>query len=443
MSASRRKHLMWFSNDCRLHDNTTLLQASQQADALVCLYCIDQQWFESNRYGTKRMGQHRLRFLMETLHDLDEQLKKLGQRLVVRIGNPVKIVSELVQRYNIDNVYRSVNTGLYEQRQWQQLQHALPDVEWHQFDTHTLLDRAQVQQLESFPTTFSEFRRIVENWDIDIPMIVPAALPTHLPVSEVALNCPSTLGNGDTLFRGGETAAFDHCGYYFSSELPLTYLDTRNELDGWPHSSKLSPWLALGCLSPKWILLNVHEYQANHGQSKSVYWLFFELLWREYFQWYAHTHGSNLFAFKGIAKSAPVTTFYGERFRKWCQGSTPYPLVNACMKQLNSTGYLSNRGRQIAASCLVNELQCDWRAGAYYFEEQLTDYDAATNWGNWQYIAGVGADPRGGRHFNIEKQTELYDPDHDYIKRWQGHTHQYSMDSTDMVDWPILQSGKH
>ena len=106
------------------------------------------------------------------------------------------------------------------------------------------------------------------------------------------------------------------------------------------------------------------------------------------------------------------------------------------MRQLNETGYMSNRGRQIAASALINELGLDWRCGAAYFEQQLIDYDPASNWGNWQYIAGVGADPRGGRHFSIEKQTALYDPRGEYIARWRGELGRSYGDAVDQVDWP-------
>ena len=107
------------------------------------------------------------------------------------------------------------------------------------------------------------------------------------------------------------------------------------------------------------------------------------------------------------------------------------------MKQLNQTGYMSNRARQIVASCLVNELQLDWRFGAAYFQQQLIDYDVAANWGNWQYIAGVGKDTRGPRRFNKDKQTALYDPQFVFIKRWQGASTITAIDQVDMVDWPI------
>jgi len=115
------------------------------------------------------------------------------------------------------------------------------------------------------------------------------------------------------------------------------------------------------------------------------------------------------------------------------------------MKQLNDTGYMSNRGRQIVASCLVNELQCDWRYGAAYFQQQLIDYDPAVNWGNWQYLAGVGADPRGSRRFNLQKQQQTYDPQGLFINAWLGRealqqhdeSHAlYCIDSVDITDWP-------
>ena len=107
------------------------------------------------------------------------------------------------------------------------------------------------------------------------------------------------------------------------------------------------------------------------------------------------------------------------------------------MNELRQTGLLSNRGRQIAASCLVNELGLDWRCGAGYFAQQLLDYDACSNWGNWQYIAGVGADPRGGRHFNLDKQAEIWDAQGTYRRNWAGTTPAGPLDSRDYYDWPI------
>ena len=138
-----------------------------------------------------------------------------------------------------------------------------------------------------------------------------------------------------------------------------------------------------------------------------------------------------------MRQKRPLTTFIPQRFARWCQGETPYPIVNACMKQLNQTGFMSNRGRQLVASCLVHELAVDWRYGAAYFEQQLVDFDVGSNWGNWQYLAGIGADPRGHRRFDLDKQTTMYDPERQFIQRWQGQANQAPMDCTDAADWPI------
>ena len=144
-----------------------------------------------------------------------------------------------------------------------------------------------------------------------------------------------------------------------------------------------------------------------------------------------------LYRFSGLTQKRPLTSYYGQRFYQWCEGKTAWPLVNALMHELNRTGYMSNRGRQIVASCLVNELELDWRCGAGYFEQQLLDYDVGSNWGNWQYFAGVGADPRGGRHFNLVKQTELFDPDGIFIRQWQGELTEPLLTEVDAADWPI------
>ena len=127
---------------------------------------------------------------------------------------------------------------------------------------------------------------------------------------------------------------------------------------------------------------------------------------REFFYWRAQIDGVHLFLPYGVARKKQLRTFDPRQFTRWCRGETNYPLVNALMHQLVRSGFMSNRGRQIAASSLIHDLGVDWRYGAAFFEKHLIDFDVASNYGNWQYIAGVGSDPRGGRRFNIDKQTK-------------------------------------
>jgi deoxyribodipyrimidine photo-lyase len=219
-------------------------------------------------------------------------------------------------------------------------------------------------------------------------------------------------------YQGGESAALNHLKSYFASNAPSSYKTTRNALDEWTHSTKFSAWLANGTLSVKVLLNRLRQYEREVVANGSTYWIWFELLWREYFYWYAIEHQEDLFLFKGIGDYRPSTRHDDQRLAQWQNGETKYPIINACMCQLNHTGYMSNRGRQLVASCFIHELGLDWRYGAAYFEQQLIDYDVGSNWGNWQYLAGVGADPRGSRQFNLKKQTQQHDPNGEFMDKW-------------------------
>ena len=145
--------------------------------------------------------------------------------------------------------------------------------------------------------------------------------------------------------HGGLNSAQTHLKQYFTSAMPSTYKTTRNELDGFNNTTKFSAWLAFGCISAKQVYKAVEDYEQCNTANESTYWIKFELLWREYFKWHALTAGNSLFSFKGQKQTKPLTTFIPNRFSAWCNGTTPYPLVNAIMEELNTTGYISNRAR--------------------------------------------------------------------------------------------------
>jgi len=438
--------LYWFCNDLRLLDNSMLLKAATEVDKLLCVYCFDPLLLLPNRYGLVSMSVNRVSFLKESLIELDKQLHELGQHLLVCNENPVNAIKNLAIEHKVSTIYRSCQIGYYENQQWVALRNQLSNVNFFQTNTLSLYEQDQLPFLSlELPKTFTKFKKAVEHLDIKKPVPLIEFLPVSplkqtdwLREFEKDLNAASKF-NVELDFNAGETAGQKQLKEYFDSGCVNQYKERRNELDGWSNSSKFSPWLANGNLSPRQIYFNLKHYEQEFGANESTYWLFFELLWREYFRWYAHLHGKRLFAFKGIKGLNTLTSFYPERFQKWSNGNTPYPLVNACMKELNATGFLSNRGRQIVASCLVNELAIDWRYGAAYFEQQLLDYDVGSNWGNWQYLAGVGADPRGKRHFDLEKQTKQFCPDGLYINKWQASNPYLCLDSVDAADWPIVE----
>ena len=428
--------VFWFTHDMRLHDNPALMQAKLLVDELVCVYVKDYAWQTSSLYQQPHVSASPQRFLDESLGDLASNLAKIGQRLIVLESEATVALSRLLRDVGATAVFRSETAGWYENRAWEELKKN-KNINFHSVDTQTLFTTNTLPfSLSNLPASFTQFKNAVSK--IEPSKCIPKI--GYLPPPPL-LDYPAFEGHeyksGSSVFRGGERSGLAHLADYFSSDKPLSYKDVRNAIDGWDNSCKFSPWLANGCVSVRQVVATLSDYENNNEANDSTYWIYFELLWREYFHWYALKNGPKLFSFAGIKSRRPLTCFYPERFQKWTNGTTPYPLVNACMKELRETGYLSNRGRQIVASCLVNELAIDWRYGAAYFEQALIDYDVASNWGNWQYLAGVGADTRDKRHFNLEKQTQQFDPDSRYIRLWGGDKGGQALDSVDAADWPI------
>ena len=437
-----KRILYWLQNDLRIDDNPILSELATGQCALDIVFVINPHWFKNNNYQQKPYGVHKQQFLMQSLYELQQELIERGQTLHVLEGEPVSVLKQRIAEQHIDEVVCSEHVGTYEQRQLARLKAHCPHVIFKTTQQDTLFQQSDLPfDLDELPKSFTPFRKMVEA--INIPITI-SALPTGLlpqPITLCAAN-PIELNEhtnyNNAVMHGGLKSAQTHLKQYFSGLLPSTYKITRNELDGFNNTTKFSTWLALGCVSARQVYKAVEAYEHNQITNESTYWIKFELLWREYFKWHALKAGKSLFSFKGQKQTKPLTTFMPNRFAAWCNGSTPYPLVNAIMNELNATGYISNRSRQIAASCLVNELGLDWRYGAAYFEQQLIDYDVAANWGNWQYIAGVGVDPRGGRHFNIEKQTLQFDPHAVYTNKWQGNKNTSTqLDNVNEVDWPI------
>lgn len=439
----KRIGVYWFTHDLRVNDNQLLHKAAQELDELICLYCVPKITSFLQRFAQQhQLGKARQQFIHQSVHELSQSLRRYDQTLLIMDRTPVTVLHHLIENYHVTHLYCDQFAGSDEQQVCTQIKQEFPYLLVSQLANNTLFDQGQLPfPLSELPSTFTQFRKLVEPLDIMLPCSRPSSLPPATNVQLASLHLPLA-AQEQTLYPGGEAAAIVHCQHYFATPSASHYKETRNALDDELSSTKFSPWLALGCVSPKTIVAMLRHYEAQQGQNESTYWIVFELLWREYFYWYARRYQRTLFQFAGIANKRPLTSFYASRYLQWVKGHTPYPIVNACMKQLNETGYLSNRGRQLVASCLIHELGLDWRYGAAYFETQLLDYDVASNWGNWQYLAGVGADPRGSRQFNLDKQTELYDPEQHFIKRWHGEDNVTDIYAVDMADWPIMPEDK-
>lgn len=434
-----RTVLFWFRNDLRLHDQLAL-QAACAPDTLyllpvLCLPDVQQ----TSPWGFARIGPHRRAWWGCAIHSLAQDLQGLGCPLLICSAPASTALPALARAVGADTVVCEAIAAPEEQVDVEALRAAGLHVHtvWHS----SLLDPAALPwPIQQLPTVFTPFQQAVEQAGMRPapPLPKPSALPEWLPGvpaqyvhdSAVALaaftafsgEAPATDPRSAFPYQaptqdGGESGAMAHLAQYLARGLPTHYKRTRNGLVGLDYSSKWSPWLATGALSPRQALAQLRQFEAEHGASDGSYWLWFELLWRDYFRFLHLQHGLALYRTRGLGP-ARDTPHDKTAFAAWCAGQTGQPLVDAALRELAATGYLSNRLRQVAASYLIHDLACDWRAGAAWFEHQLLDYDVYSNQGNWLYIAGRGTDPRGGRRFDPLQQAAAYDPDGAYQRLW-------------------------
>ena len=453
--------LWWVRNDLREHDSPVLAAASE-ADRLVPVYCFDPADYGSQPYGGRdsfefeKTGSHRAAFRREAVADLRDTLRAAGSDLVVREGSPASELAAIADDVDADRLHTQCLPDPEALETEQAVREALGStVECETHWIHTLYHIDDLPSpVSAVNDTYTAFRKAVEA-DSDVrPTVASPTLPplpesiggqvplgrlpavADLPTDDglASLSTPEADSRGVLAFEGGETAGRERLEtYLWERDRLRTYKETRNGMLGADYSSKFSPWLAAGCLSPRYIYEAVEEYEAKRVANDSTYWLVFELIWRDFFQFQVARYGGQFFALGGLQAREDIewrdpdpegddTTAAGSlpadmAFERWCAGRTGIPFVDANMRELNATGYLSNRGRQNVASFLVNALRIDWRRGAAYFETQLVDYDPASNYGNWAYIAGVGNDSRE-RYFDIAWQAERYDPDAEYVAHW-------------------------
>lgn len=221
-------------------------------------------------------------------------------------------------------------------------------------------------------------------------------------------------------FAGGEAAGLNRLHQYlFMSREVDHYKETRNGMLDANESSKLSPWLAMGCLSVRRVHTKLKAYELQYGANPSTEWLRYELFWRDYFKFLALAWNERFFASSaGFDQTSEPHGRDRELWRAaWINGETESDFVNANMIELRETGWMSNRGRQNVASYFAKTLGLNWLEGADWFAQNLVDEDPESNFGNWLYLSGFGTDPRN-RVFDVDRQASIYDANHEYRNRW-------------------------
>ncbi len=393
-----------------------------KGESVIAVYFFDPRHYAVGDFGFKKTEKYRARFLIESVTALKANLLKLNITLLVFHDKPENVIPDLVKEQNIKNIYL--------QKEWTRDENQVLDVviskipalvnieeSYDQFLFHP--DDIPYSGIEKIPQVFTQFRKKCEKYsEVRSIIEVPSSMPennlrnnnTKIP-SLKALGLSGFEQDSRTAFpfKGGEDQALKRVDDYFWETKKLGYYKkTRNGLIGKDYSSKLSAWLANGSISPRTIYWEIIRFEKEVQKNDSTYWLIFELIWRDYFKYVSLKHGSKLFQIGGILDKEYAWATSEDAKKRWIAGDTKEPFVNANMKEISATGWMSNRGRQNVASFWAKELQQDWRIGAAYFESLLVDYDVHSNWGNWMYNSGVGNDPRD-RKFNIQSQAERYD----------------------------------
>lgn len=418
------KAIMWFRNDLRLTDNPALSAALQQHEVILPVYILDERLLQPDRWGFTRMGPYRLQFLIESLEDLKADLKEKGSDLLVQIGKPEEAIPALAQAHGSTAVFAS-KEYTYEELQIEE--HIAGQLSLRLHHSLLLTNPEDLPfAIAQTPDIFTQFRKRVEKYTkVALPLDAPEKIAT-IPFESQPLPDLESLGykvpvpdNRAVLhFKGGALTAYERLDHYlWDTDALASYKQTRNGMIGADYSSKFSAWLANGSISARTIWHEVEAYEAERTKNKDTYWMKFELLWREYFKYVGMRYGRKIFLKGGIQDKDVPWKNRPKALLKWMTGTTGDDFVDANMRELLYTGFMSNRGRQNVASYLVHQLKQDWRKGAAWFESLLVDYDVTSNYGNWMYAGGVGNDPRD-RVFNTKKQAHNYDGDGAFRRLW-------------------------
>lgn len=407
-----KKALFLFRRDLRLEDNLGLLAAHEAAESVIPAFIFDPR--QIDRSKNKYFSEPAFSFLLTSLRELDESLHHRGSRLHVFHGDPAEIVSTLIAADGIGGVFVNKDYTPFARKRDKAIADRCEDanVPFHRFDDCALSSIETIRTNEdNVYTVFTPFMRKAAQASVAEPRrnnfdnFFTGTLDTStVSLDQYRANC----GGRDLILSGGRTEGLrllrenDYlAGYDKNRNLPAT--------DG---TSRLSAHHKFGTISIRETYHKVKESPINTDDFIS------ELYWRDFYLYISY-HFPNVFKQSFLPWARNIVWLNDQtQFAAWCEGKTGVPMVDAGMRQLNTTGWMHNRSRMIVASYLSKNLLIDWRWGERYFAQQLIDYDPSSNNGGWQWSASTGADPRPIRIFNPYTQATKFDVDAEYMKKW-------------------------
>jgi deoxyribodipyrimidine photo-lyase len=397
-------NIFWFRRDLRLQDNAGLYHALKSGRPVVPLFIFDTHILDKLEDRTDK----RVAFIHAALEEIQLELLHLGSSLEVYHGTPVEIYQQLFSKYTIEKVFTNHDYEPYALEREQLVGELLKanGAVLHTYKDQVILEKDEVLKDDGKPyTVFTPYSR---KWKAVLNGFHLKSYPTEKYFTNFFKQPPVTI---PSLKQIGFTATEQvFPSKHLNTEVAKKYKEQR-DFPGIKGTSQLGVHLRFGTISIRQLASECRDLSETYLN---------ELIWREFYHmilWHFPDVGKGK-AFKAAYDTIEWRKDNGE-FERWCNGQTGYPIVDAGMRELNETGYMHNRVRMIVASFLTKHLLLDWRLGEAYFAQKLLDFDLAANNGGWQWAAGSGCDAAPYfRVFNPYLQTQKFDPDFTYIKKW-------------------------
>ena len=393
-------NIFWFRRDLRLNDNTGLNKVLASGLPVLPVYI-----FDTNIIDELPADDPRVNFIYDSLFVIDKELRKTGSSILILKGDPLQIWKKLISEHDINEVYINKDYEPYSTERDNKTESLLAEhrISFRRFRDQVIFEENDILKSDGKPyTVFTPFknswmRKYRENLTSYVPQKKPENLTFYQDLTGFPAREDLKLQKSDIRVRNYDLSVIPD--YHKYHDIPAA-----------DKTSYLSPHLRFGTVSVRelvWKAYNENPVFLN------------ELIWREFFMQILFHFP---FVVTGNFKSVydDITWRNNEKeFRRWCNGETGYPIVDAGMRQLNSTGYMHNRVRMITSGFLCKHLLTDWRWGEAYFAGKLIDYELSSNNGNWQWAAGTGCDAAPYfRIFNPETQQKKFDPGLKYTRRW-------------------------
>jgi deoxyribodipyrimidine photo-lyase len=400
--------LFWFRRDLRLHDNAGLFHALQQHEAVLPIFIFDPNILSKLRNKQDR----RVDFIHQALAAIDDKMKQVGSGLSVMVGTPEEVWNNVLSKYNVRAVYANHDYEPYARARDEKIKALLAskNISFTTFKDQCVFEKSEVVKDDGLPyTVFTPYSR---KWKKTLlskdyqSFASETLLHKFMKTSDLAsplnpLPSLATIGFEKTTVRLQLPDVSDG--------LIRDYAEKR-DLPALHGTSRLSMHLRFGTISVRALVARALPLSET--------WLN-ELIWRDFYMmilWHFPHAATGAFK-KEYNQVEWLPDEVG--FKRWCEGTTGFPIVDAGMRELNATGFMHNRVRMIVSSFLVKDLLVNWQWGEAYFAEQLNDFDLSANNGGWQWAAGTGCDAAPYfRIFNPYEQQKKFDPKFDYIRHW-------------------------